>query len=63
MGKKFMTVRGIISEDDIGITLPHEHLLVDVRNWMKPLPKEASLRQSLNLNLMLNVNIFIGRNY
>ena len=44
MGKKFMTVRGLKDEYEIGFTLPHEHLLVDGRNWMKPLPKELSLR-------------------
>ena len=44
MNKKFMTVQGEIKAEQMGITLPHEHLLVDVRNWMHPLPQELSLR-------------------
>ena len=53
MIKKFMTVRGEVSEENMGITLPHEHLLIDVRNWMSPLPKEASLRHLVRQSVTL----------
>lgn len=29
-----MTVRGPIEADELDVTLPHEHLLWDIRNWM-----------------------------
>lgn len=43
MTKKVMTVQGKISAEEVGITLPHEHLLVDARNWMHSAPRELSL--------------------
>ena len=48
-----MTVRGLKDENEIGFTLPHEHLLVDIRNWMKPLPKELSLRHLVTQPIIL----------
>ena len=44
MGKKFITVRGYKEEKEMGYTLPQGHLLVDIRNWLKPSPKELSLK-------------------
>ena len=37
------TVTGAISPNDLGITLPHEHLLVDFRSYVKQ-PEEDSLK-------------------
>jgi len=54
MTKKFMTVLGEVSSDEMGITLPHEHFLWDVvRNYMNPLPKELSLRNLLKQKVNL----------
>ena len=39
---KIITVKGEINPDDAGIILPHEHLLIDVRAWKQPLPRELS---------------------
>ena len=44
MIKKIMTVQGEINSEEIGIALPHEHLLVDTRCWMHSAPRELSIR-------------------
>lgn len=45
--KRIMTVLGSISKDELGITLPHEHLLIDLTyrlNYLKPTdPHKISL--------------------
>jgi phosphotriesterase-related protein len=41
--KKAQTVQGLVDADDLGITLPHEHLLIDMAIWFSE-PKEAELR-------------------
>ena len=41
---KAQTVLGPINVDDLGITLPHEHLLIDMKIWFTE-PTEASLKQ------------------
>jgi len=43
--KKIITVCGEINPDDLGITLPHEHLLFDLKCWWKGEPKELSKRE------------------
>jgi len=43
MNKKFMSVKGEVLENKMGITLTHEHLLIDIRNWTIPLPEETSI--------------------
>ena len=35
------TVNGAISPDELGITLPHEHLIIDMRFFLQE-PEEAS---------------------
>ncbi len=41
------TVKGSLSSEKLGVTLPHEHVLVDLRcNWEKPV--EASLTHLIN---------------
>jgi len=45
MSKKAISVRGEISEEQLGLTLPHEHFLCDVRNWMHPLSEDPLLRE------------------
>jgi len=44
IGKKAQTVLGPINVDDLGITLPHEHLLLDMKIWFTE-PTEATLKQ------------------
>ena len=41
---KVQTVLGVIDAEDLGVTLPHEHLLGDVSLWFTE-PKEAGLRK------------------
>lgn len=44
MKDKIMTVEGLIDTDELGVTLPHEHLLIDARVlWQEP--TEASLKK------------------
>lgn len=40
MGKKFITVRGEKSSGEMGITLTHEHTLIDLRGVFRPLAEE-----------------------
>ncbi|MBN1829163.1 MAG: aryldialkylphosphatase [Deltaproteobacteria bacterium] len=40
--KKAQTVLGLVDGGDLGITLPHEHLLIDMAVWFME-PKEAEL--------------------
>ncbi|MEW6261972.1 MAG: aryldialkylphosphatase [Thermodesulfobacteriota bacterium] len=42
--KKAQTVLGLVHPDDLGITLPHEHLLLDGEIWFVE-PKEAELKK------------------
>ena len=42
--KKAQTVLGLVYSDDLGITLPHEHLLIDMRIWFEE-PKEPELKR------------------
>jgi phosphotriesterase-related protein len=44
MSKKVITVTGPKDPDSLGITLPHEHLLWDLRCWAHPEPEELSER-------------------
>ena len=44
MKGQVQTVSGPISPDELGITLPHEHILIDLRCHLKVLPPEASYR-------------------
>ena len=53
MSKTFMSVKGKISESEMGITLPHEHLLIDIRNWLVPLDDKDPLRSIVNQPVML----------
>jgi phosphotriesterase-related protein len=42
--RKAQTVLGLVHSDDLGITLPHEHLLIDMGIWFDE-PKEAELKK------------------
>lgn len=42
--KKAQTVLGLVDSDNLGITLPHEHLLIDMEIWFIE-PKEAGLKK------------------
>ncbi len=42
--KKAQTVLGLIHSGDLGITLPHEHLLIDMEIWFEE-PKETELKK------------------
>lgn len=42
MSEKVITVRGSINPESLGVVLPHEHLLWDLRCWAHPEPKELS---------------------
>lgn len=42
--KRAQTVLGLIHPDDLGITLPHEHLLIDMAIWFVE-PTEPELKQ------------------
>ncbi len=42
--KKAQTVLGAVHADDLGITLPHEHLLINMEIWFEE-PKEAELKK------------------
>ena len=45
MDNKIMTVCGPINADSLGVTLTHEHLLIDVRNWLlAPPPGDPFLK-------------------
>src|SRR5271166_4611326 len=39
------TVLGDIAEDDLGITLSHEHLICDSRTWLAPPPHDPIGRE------------------
>jgi len=41
---KVQTVLGVIDAEDLGVTLPHEHLLTDLSVWFTE-PKEAGLKK------------------
>jgi phosphotriesterase-related protein len=45
MPEKVITVKGSIGPDDLGIVLPHEHLLWDLRCWAQPEPEELGERK------------------
>ena len=45
MSKKIMTVLGEINPEEMGVTLTHEHAIVDVRSWMHEAPLELTLRE------------------
>jgi len=53
MSKKVMTVLGEISSDNLGITLPHEHLLWDQACWAHEEPRELWLREQCRKPVML----------
>ena len=40
---KIQTVLGLIDPDDLGITLPHEHLFIELGLWFKE-PSQATLK-------------------
>lgn len=64
MDKKFMTVQGEVAAEKMGITLPHEHLLVDARCWMHPLPQELSLRHMVKQHVTIeNRGEVVYRNF
>ncbi len=42
--QKVQTVLGPIDADDLGITVTHEHLFVDFRNWFVE-PEQSSDRE------------------
>ncbi len=44
LGKRAQTVLGLVEGEDLGITLPHEHLLIDMEVWFLE-PKEPELRK------------------
>ena len=54
MAKKIITVNGEISEDDLGITLPHEHLLVDLRAEWKGEPGDIKEKEIISQPVNLN---------
>jgi phosphotriesterase-related protein len=41
--ERVQTVLGLISPDDLGVTLPHEHCLIDIQVWFEE-PKASSER-------------------
>ena len=41
---KVQTVRGSIEPDEMGITLPHEHLIFDFTGWLRAPGAEARLK-------------------
>jgi phosphotriesterase-related protein len=45
MAKKAVTVRGEIAPDELGVVLPHEHLLWDQACWGHPEPQELGERE------------------
>lgn len=45
MGKKAVTVLGEVSADDLGVVLPHEHLLWEQDCWAHPEPQELGERE------------------
>ena len=44
MAGKVQTVLGVIDAENLGVTLPHEHLLTDLSVWFTE-PKEAGLKK------------------
>src|SRR5690606_22378632 len=47
------TVTGVIEAADMGMTLPHEHMFIDLRNQFTPFDdeeKDAISRQQVNIN-------------
>ena len=50
---KVQTVLGLVSPESLGITLPHEHLMIDFRVVFKE-PKYASDRSKANLPVSIN---------
>ena len=50
---KVQTVLGLVSPESLGITLPHEHLMIDFRVVFKE-PKYASDRFKANLPVSIN---------
>jgi len=53
MSKIFMSVKGEVPVGEMGVTLPHEHLLIDLKNFLNPLAKEASSRHLANQKITL----------
>lgn len=51
--KKVITVQGEICSEDLGITLMHEHLLLDQSVWGNPEPEETSLKYKYRQNITL----------
>ena len=52
---KIQTVLGLISSEELGITLPHEHLICDGTTWYSE-PDEASekrlMRQPVTIDIL-----------
>lgn len=48
MCQTIMTVTGEIKSQDLGITLTHEHLMVDVRNWLLAPPENDEFLKTLS---------------
>ena len=44
MAGKIQTVLGVIDADDLGVTLSHEHLLIDMKVYFSE-PREAGLQR------------------
>ncbi|HJX41727.1 MAG TPA: hypothetical protein VJ345_09710 [Anaerolineales bacterium] len=45
MAKKAVTVRGEVAPEELGVVLPHEHLLWDQACWGHPEPQELGARE------------------
>jgi len=52
MGKYAQSVTGPVSEENLGITLPHEHLLMDMKVWHEE-PTDAGDKKYINEKLGL----------
>lgn len=55
MSKKIYTVCGAINQNELGITLPHEHILVDLRSSWKGPGEELSTRELFQRPIKLSI--------
>lgn len=53
--KVIQTVTGLISPEDLGVTMMHEHTFWDMRGFRPPLPAEEDLRSFLTAPVDMNI--------
>ncbi len=57
-----MSVKGLISEEEVGFTLPHEHLFIDLSCYWRGEPKEISQKKLFTQEVVIGLHDEVVRN-